>query len=54
MTDSPKVTTSMKEALNALDLAEIAIVTPHSGNFALAPKVRHVGIIELQKYLDGL
>ena len=54
MTDSPKVTTSMNEALNILDLTEIVIVTPHSGNFALAPKVRHVGIKELQKYLDDL
>ncbi len=54
MTDSPKVTASMNEALKALDLTEIAIVTPHSGNFALAPKVRHVGIKELREYLDGL
>ena len=54
MTDSPKVTTSMNEVLNVLDLTEIAIVTPHSGNFVLAPKVRHVGITELREYLEGL
>lgn len=54
MTDSPKVTASMNETLKTLDLKEIAIVTPHSGNFVLAPRVRHVGIKELQKYLDGL
>lgn len=54
MTDSPKVTSSINEALNTLDLSEVVIVTPHAGNFALAPKVRHVGITELQKYLEGL
>ncbi len=53
MTDSPKVTASMNEALNVLGLTEIVIVTPHSGNFALAHKVRHVGITELQEYLEG-
>ena len=54
MTDSPKITNSMNEAMNTLGLAEIAIVTPHVVNFALAPKIRHVGITELQEYLESL
>lgn len=54
MTDSPKVTSSMNESLSILDLTEIVIVTPHPGNFSLAPKIRHIGITELQEYLAQL
>lgn len=54
MTDYPKVTNSMHEALNVLGLAEIAIVTPHSGNFMIAPNIRHVGISELRDYLGSI
>lgn len=54
MTDSPKITSSMHEALNVLEITEIVVVTPHSGNFELAPQIRHVGIAELQEYLESL
>ncbi|CAO5682477.1 MAG: putative protein [Holosporales bacterium] len=54
ITDSPRVTKSINHALENLEIEEVIIVTPHTGDFHITDKVRHVGIDNLPTYLSGL
>jgi predicted AAA+ superfamily ATPase len=49
LTSSPRVTPSMRSALEALDLEELVVIHAGSESYPLAPRIRAVGLGRLRE-----